>query len=237
MAQPSSEEFQLPILAPTESPKHGYRGAGEVEAPPSPSGLTIAISREAGARGATIARHAGEKLGWEVYSQEMLEYGAQNPDLRDDVRSKLSAKEVAWADARLRYLMDQPNSSRDPNIVALARLVLSLGAQGNAILLGRGAGFLLPSRSTLHVRLIAPLPDRVAYMTQYLRLTEEEAAQQVRNRDVRRTDFLSTHFHRKPNDMHVYDLIINTSMFGEDRSADLIAAAAKAKMAAEFGMD
>jgi cytidylate kinase len=237
MSGPSSDEFQLPILTPAESPLHGYRGDAEIASTPMPSALTIAISREAGARGATIAQLAGEKLGWEVYSQEMLEYGAQNAALRQDLRERLSAEAVGWVEGRLRHLLDQPIMSHDPSIVDLARLVLMLGAQGNVILLGRGAGFLLPNRSTLHVRLIAPLPDRVAYMSQWLRLTEEEAAEQVRKRDVRRTDFLSTHFHRKPNDMHVYDMIVNTSMFGEDRSADLIAAAAKAKMAAEFGMD
>jgi cytidylate kinase len=74
-------------------------------------------------------------------------------------------------------------------------------------------------------------------MSQWLRLTDEEAAEQVRKRDHRRTDYLATHFHRKPNDVHVYDLIINTSKFGEERSADLVVAAAKAKMAAVMGMD
>jgi cytidylate kinase len=74
-------------------------------------------------------------------------------------------------------------------------------------------------------------------MSQWLRLTEEEAAEQVRKRDHRRTDYLATHFHRKPNDVHVYDMVVNTSMFGEERSADLIVAAAKAKMSAVVGMD
>ena len=238
MPEPYSDEFQLPVLAPGETPLHGYRGADEVApAVRVPAGLTIALSREAGARGATIAQRAGEKLGWEIYSQEMLEYGAQNAALRQDVLDKLSPESIAWIDERLQHLLEKPNMSHNPNIVDLARLVLSLAAQGNVILLGRGAGFLLPRRSTLHVRLVAPLADRIAYMSQWLRLTEEEAAEQVHKRDQRRTDFLTTHFHRKPNDVHVYDMILNTSMFGEERSADLIAAAAKAKMSAVVGMD
>ena len=238
MPEPYSDEFHLPILAPAESPLHGYRGVGEdTQTQRVPAGLTIALSREAGARGATIAQRAGEKLGWEVYSQEMLEYGAQNAALRQDVLDKLSPESIAWIDERLQQLLDQPNMSHHPNIVDLARLVLALGAQGNVILLGRGAGFLLPRRSTLHMRLVAPLADRIAYMSQWLRLTEEEAAEQVRKRDQRRIDFLSTHFHRQPNDVHVYDMILNTSMFGEERSADLIAAATKAKMSAVVGMD
>jgi cytidylate kinase len=238
MTERYSDDFELPVVTPGESPLHGYRGADEAEpAIGIPAGLTIAISREAGARGATIAKRAGEKLGWEVYSQDMLEYGAQSASLRQDVLDKLPPTAVEWIDEQLQQLLEQPNMSHNPNIVDLARLVLSLGAQGNVILLGRGAGFLLPKRSTLHVRLIAPLQDRIAYMSQWLRLTEEEAADQVHKRDHRRTDYLATHFHRKPNDVHVYDMILNTSMFGEDRSADLVAAAAKAKMSAFVGMD
>jgi cytidylate kinase len=238
MTEHYSDDFNLPVIEPGQSPLHGYRGSDE-EAPALgvPAGLTIAISREAGARGATIAKRAGEKLGWEVYSQDMLEYGAQNASLRQDVLDKLPHGAAEWIEQHLQQLLEQPNLSHNPNIVDLARLVLSLGAQGNVILLGRGAGFLLPRRSTLHVRLVAPLQDRIAYMSQWLRLTEEEAADQVRKRDHRRTDFLATHFHRKPNDVHVFDMILNTSMFGEERSADLIAAAAKAKMSAIVGMD
>jgi cytidylate kinase len=238
MTERYSDDFDMPVLAAGESPLHGYRGEEDDESMLDvPAGLAIAISREAGARGATIARKAGEKLGWEVYTQDMLEYSAQNTTFRQDVIERLPTKAIEWIDEQLQRLLEQPNLSHHPNIVDLARLVLSLGAQGNVILLGRGAGFLLPRRSTLHVRLIAPLPDRVAYMSQWLRLTEEEAAEQVKKRDHRRTDFLSTHFHRKPNDVHVYDMILNTSMFGEERSADLIVAAAKAKMSAIVGTD
>jgi cytidylate kinase len=238
MTEAYSDDLDVPVLAPGQSPLHGYRGQNEEGATLGvPTGLTIAISREAGARGATIAQRAGEKLGWEVYSQEMLEFGAQNASLRQDVLDKLPANAIEWIEEHLQQLLEHPNMSHNPNMVDLARLVLSLGAQGSVILLGRGAGFLLPTRSTLHVRLVAPLQDRIAYMSQWLRLTDEEAAEQVRKRDHRRTDFLATHFQRQPNDVHVYDIILNTSMFGEERSADLVAAAAKAKMSAVVGMD
>lgn len=238
MPETYSDDFQLPLLQPAQTPLHGYRGAGETEPKIDvPSKLSIAITRETGSRGATIAQHAGEKLGWEVYSQEMLEYGAQTPSVREDLLGKLPKTASRWIDERLQYLLQEMNLSRHPNIVELARLVLTLAAQGNVILLGRGAGFILPPRSTLHVRLVAPLQDRIAYMSQWLRLTEEEAAEQVRKRDQQRNEYLATHFHRKPNDVHVYDMVLNTGLLGEERCADLIALAAKAKMTAVAGLD
>jgi cytidylate kinase len=84
------------------------------------------------------------------------------------------------------------------------------------------------------VRLTAPLDDRIAYMSQWLRLSMEAAAQQVATRDRRRAEFLETHFQRRPSDVYQYDLILNTSLLGEELCADLIAHAARSKMAARL---
>jgi cytidylate kinase len=238
MSAPYTDDFELPQVEEGASPLHGYRGPREgspVER--IPAGLTIAISREAGSRGATIAKRAGEKLGWDIYTQELVDYIVQHADARQELEEKLPVGALAWVEGQMSNLTANQHLSRIPAIQDLSRLVMMLGAQGNLILLGRGGGFVLPQSTTLHVRLVAPLADRVAYMSQWLRLTEEEAADQVRKRDQRRTEFLSSHFHRTPNDVHVYDMVLNTSLLGEERCSDLIAAAAKAKMSAIVGMD
>jgi cytidylate kinase len=111
-------------------------------------------------------------------------------------------------------------------------MVLSLGAQGEVILIGRGAGCILPPESTLNVRVVAPLADRIAYMSQWLRLTMEESAEQVQLRDARRAEFISTHFHLQPSDLYQYDLLLNSSRLGEELCAELIVQAAVAKLAA-----
>ena len=132
---------------------------------------------------------------------------------------------------RLQLLMREQNISQHPSVVNMTRVILALGAQGEVVLVGRGTGCLLPHDATLHVRIIAPLQDRIAFMAEWLRLTVEEATEQVRLRDERRTQFVSTHFHRQPGDVYQYDLLLNSSLLGEDLCADLIARAAKAKLA------
>ncbi len=47
---------------------------------------------------------------------------------------------------------------------AIRMLVESLAARGEAILVGRGAGYYLPPEMSLHVRIVAPLDDRIAHM-------------------------------------------------------------------------
>jgi cytidylate kinase len=196
-----------------------------------PAALTVAVSRESGARGGTIARRVGRKLGWQVFDQELLEYMAQEAGVNPGIFENLSAPLSSWAEGQLRRLIDGGEITAHPSVVNLARVVLTLAAQGQVVLIGRGAGNLLPHETTLHVRVVAPLPERIAYMAQWLRLTEEEAAARVRLRDDRRADFLSTHFRRQLGDVYQYDLILNSSLLGEEVCAELIAQAARARSA------
>jgi cytidylate kinase len=231
---PAGPEPELSEELVPDTPLHGFRGDGGTGAAPTvPLGLTIAVSREAGARGGTIGRRVGGKLSWAVFDQEVLEYMAQDTVASQGVAEELAPDAAAWVEARLEQLLREQDLSQNPSVVNLARVVLTLGAAGNAVLIGRGAGCILPRETTLNVRIVAPLPERVAYMSQWLRLTETDAADLVRQRDIQRNEFISTHFHRHPGDVHQYDLILNTSLLGEDACAELIAQAARAR-AADF---
>src|SRR5262249_48971408 len=147
------------------TPRHGYQGdRGATLKPPSvPVCATLAISRESGARGGTIGRRVASRLGWAVYDQELLEYMAQDAVVRQGVLDNLSAEASAWVEARLQQLLRQEQLSSQPSFLNLARLVLALGSQGEVVLIGRGCGHILPTESTIHARIVAPLEDRIAY--------------------------------------------------------------------------
>ena len=234
MEQTTTSETDAATREERESPRHGFQG-DRAPAPPPPSvpaSLTIAVSREAGSRGGTIARRAGKKLGWQVYDQELLEYIAQEGAFRQGIAEALPPAAAVWAEERLQALTREQNLSKHPAILELARIVLALGAQGDAIVLGRGAGCILPPESTLNVRIMAPLADRIAYMSQHLLRSEEETAIEVELRDRLRFEFITTHFHRQPTEVYQYDLLLNSKLLGEEISAELIAQAARAKLAA-----
>jgi hypothetical protein len=216
-----------------ESPRHGFQGDRGAAAPAStlPAGLSVAVSRESGARGGTIGRRVGRKLGWQVYDQELLEYMAQDTVVRQELFEGLSPAAHEWAEARLQRLLREQNLSQHPSILSLARVLLALGAGGGVVLIGRGAGCILPPEATLHVRVVAPEEERIAFMSQWLRLTLAEAAERVRLRDARRSEFVLTHFHRRADDIHQYDLVLNSSRLGEELCSELIAQAARGRAA------
>jgi cytidylate kinase len=216
-----------------ESPRHGYRGEGAASKQPFlPAGLTIAISREAGSRGTSIAKRAGAKLGWQVYTQDLLEYAAHEATARQEIMDNLSPAALHWVEEQLERLLDDRTAHWPSSLVDMARLMLSLGATGEVLLIGRGAGCMLPRHATLQVRIVAPLADRVAYMSQWLCLTGEEAARQVHLRDQSRTAFIQDHFQRQVADVYQYDLLLNSTLLGEELSAELLVQAARAKASA-----
>ena len=63
MSQPP--ELVEPEEARARPPAHGYQGdrGAPPAAPPGPAGASLAVSREAGARGGTIARRVARLLG------------------------------------------------------------------------------------------------------------------------------------------------------------------------------
>jgi len=223
------DDFQDDDIPVTETPRHGFRGDSAAPArAPLPLAPSIAISREVGARGTDIARRIGAKSGWTVYDNEVLGYTAQDPAAFDGLLAELPSEALSWIDARIRRLHERGLLADDPNFETVSRLILALGAKGEAIFVGRGAGFLLPRETTLHVRLTAPLPDRVAYMSQSLRLTPDEASTQVATREAKRGKFLAKCFHL-PESAIVYDMELNSSALGGDLCADLILAALRCK--------
>ena len=116
--------------AALKTPLHGYRGERAEAAPALPAGLTITISREAGARGGTIARHAGGKLGWQVYPQDLLEYVTQDASARQEILDDLPSGAEAWVEQQLNGLLQSQSISNNPSVIDLARVVLYLASRG-----------------------------------------------------------------------------------------------------------
>jgi hypothetical protein len=213
-----------------EPPLHGNQGdRGAAPGLEAPLGLTVAISRETGARGSSIAQLVGKKLGWQVYPQDLLEFLSSNESARSHVLTDVPKEAAHWAEGQLERLRSERIIRSGVELGEMPRLILTLAARGSAILVGRGAGYFLPRATTLHARVVAPLEDRVAFMAQWLRMSREDAAQQVHERDQKRAEYLLNAFDRRPGEPNDYDMILNSFFLGEEICADMIYAAVNGK--------
>ncbi|MDY3554123.1 cytidylate kinase-like family protein [Gemmata sp. JC717] len=221
-----------PVSIPFElqgAPVHGFRGNAPDGPLTHPRGLTVAISRQAGSRGTEIAKKVADILTWQVFDHDTLDYLVQNDDARAQLLADVPADARAWADAQLEHLQRDHKLNADPEVLPLIRLVLTVAARGNAVIVGRAAGFLLPPETTVHVRVIAPTEARVAYLAQELRLTRPEAAEEVRARDERRALFLDRTLARDPADPTAYDAVVNAERLGVEGAAQFIGWAVRTK--------
>ena len=193
-----------PDFAPI-TPLHGYRGEAAAATARPPRGLTVAITREAGARGGRIARRVGQLLGWQVFDQEMLGYLVQSETARVEMMADIPPDSLAWANLEHARQLDARH--------------LGGGDQTE----------LLPAATTVNVRIIAPLDQRVAYFSQWLRLTPSEAEIEVAARDRVRSALQIALVGSDPDDPTQYDLLLNSGRLGEAECAELIARAVRVK--------
>ena len=131
------DERDLSSLLPQESPHHGFRGEDSGRLRPAvPAALTIAISREAGARGGTIGRRVGRLLGWQVYDQELLDYVMQDSNVQQGLMDSLSEVAARWVEERLEGFQLRENGGLPAAILNVARTTLVLGARAGSQLVG-----------------------------------------------------------------------------------------------------
>ena len=215
-------------IDPYIGPLHGNRGETR-RRPGAPAGLTIAISRESGASGGSIARRIGQRLGWQVYTRELLEFLCANEAARQSILADVPPDATTWVNGQLDRLRRDHKLPKDADTDEMPRLLLTLASRGQVLLVGAGAGYYLPRDISLHVRIIAPPEDRVAHMADWLRLSPEEAARQVQTRDERRAEFLLKRFGMRSAEPYDFDLILNSGLLSEETCTEAILAALRGK--------
>jgi cytidylate kinase len=184
--------------------------------------FTVAIAREAGAPGTSVAREVGRRLGWQVYDHELLQHIAKEHNLRVSLLESLDERRQNWMVAYMEGFTQQPHMGESAYVHHLRQTLLSLGAHGCCVIVGRGAVHLLPPATTLRVRLVGALEDRVAMTMRNRGLSKAEAAKWVETTDRERTAFVKDHFFKDTADLLAYDLILNMSRWSVMECADLI---------------
>jgi cytidylate kinase len=196
----------------------------QAQSPPIPVARfqNVCISREAGAGGSALARMVGERLGWKVYDQELIEAIAHRMEVPiDDVRA-LDEQAPSMVQDWLLPLREEYYAPQEAYLDHLAKLIEAIGRAGESILVGRGAGFMLPRETTLSVRVIAPLKVRAQRLAERMGVSVRTARRAARDLDRRRAQFDRTMHRTDPNDAHHFDLVLETASLGLDICTEVV---------------
>jgi cytidylate kinase len=188
--------------------------------------ITVAISREAGSRGAEIARAAGARLGWPVYDREIINHIAAEKGLQAALLARLDERYVNWLEDAVRALCTRDSGTEGDFMRGLLELMASLGKAGHHVIVGRGTPHMLPAERTLRVRVIAPRAFRIAQVQKSQGMSASAAERWVDVTDRDRLRFAERYFGVNAADPLRYDLILNSSRLSIDECAALIEKAA-----------
>ena len=192
--------------------------------------LTITVSREAGSGGKLIAQKVAKRLSLQFYDQKLIDLIAKSANKRKEILQKLDEKERSLLDDMVKSLLDPEYLSENTFILKLATTIAALGKKGNAVILGRGANFILPAECTLRIRIIAPYLTRVYYTQKYEKRTKADAEKRVKRFDKDRKEFVRQYFGKNPSSSNYYDLVFNTKILQLDDIVDTIVLAARQRM-------
>ncbi len=193
-------------------------------------GPWIAVSRELGSGGSELARLLGEALGWHVYDREILSAVAAETH-RDTYNverfDEKGVREVGEYIAPL-ILPDDPGQARV--LLGLRHVIARIGREGRAVLVGRGANFVLHPSGGLRVRAIGTPAGRAEALARAEGIALHEARRRVTQSDAAQREFIRQAFQREIDDPTGYDLVLSPLALGLPASVAAILAATHAKL-------
>jgi cytidylate kinase len=173
-------------------------------------GPIITISREPGSGGSEISRRLAKALGMDLIGGQIIQHIADSAKMSRRVIESLDEKEVTFRDNLLMSLFGESRPWPAEYLKHLTRVIGTIGAFGNVIIVGRGANRVLPREKTFKVRIIAPLELRIKYFMDDSGYTRTEAEQYVVKTENNRKAFVRKYFNVDVADPQYYDIIINT---------------------------
>jgi cytidylate kinase len=198
---------------------------------PKKLGPYISLSRELGSGGSEISQRVAEKLGWHHYDREIIEAIASKSHVREELVFRFDEHVQNALETYMQNLFTNQLLDNTHYLQHLTRVLVSIAQYGNAVILGRGANFILPPETGLRVRVVAPFELRCQRLMQWKGYDEKTARQEIANQDKTRREFLHHHFRCKLEEPCAYDVVINTGHLGIDTAADIVIKLAETKLA------
>ena len=182
----------------------------------------ITISRIPGCNAWNIAKQISADLEIDFFDQEIVDKIAKNADVSRRVVETLDEQDnsivLDWLSAITAERHLWPYEYLDQ----LSKLIGTIGAHGHAVILGRGASYILPKEICLRVLVVAPLERRIENVREFYKVSEKVARQNVMGKESERVAFIRRYFHEDMLNPVNYDLVFNTEMCERDTVVEMI---------------
>ena len=186
---------------------------------------TLTISREPGSGGRVVAEKLAEKLDFKVFHQEVLLEIAKSADVSEKLLATLDEKGLTVLEDCISALVYDRHLWPDEYLKHLMKVIGAIGEHGRAIIVGRGANFVIPPENRFRLRIVAPQNVRIANVARTFDVTAEDAKRRIIRTESDRRAFVRKYFNAEIADPINYDFVINTDTLEIEKAADAVIAA------------
>jgi len=187
---------------------------------------TITIEREFGAGGTAIAEKLAERLGWKLWDQNLTaeiarlaqvdRASVERMDERcDSLFYRLMKVYMRGSFERSLPVAGLDHFDADSMVAFMQRLIERAADEGNCVIVGRGAPYLLRHRpDAFHVFIYAPLEEKILRVKASGK-NEAEAIELISTIDHERATFVQKYFSKEWPTRHLYHQMINSKVGDE----------------------
>jgi cytidylate kinase len=182
----------------------------------------ISISRQLGSGGAAIAEDVAKKMKFQLLDKTIVEAIASRTGTREHAVRTLEERGIGLLEESIRAALEPMSLTKSTYMKHLTEVLIVAAEHGCAVVMGRGAHFLLHQYPVFRVRVIAPLNIRIGRVSLRESIPFKEAEKKVRKIEAERADFIRNNFHTDINDPSHYDLVLNTEKMSFKQAALMI---------------
>jgi CMP/dCMP kinase len=204
----------------------------------------ITMSRQMGSGAEEVANRLCQEMGLRIFDKglmmrvatevgftdtQIVDYSEEKYELRNflDVLFR-RARTVAEVSTRVRT--GKGPDTVDTMVLNEARAIDLIRAtmnaayeRGNVLIVGRGGQAILEDKpNVLHVRIVAPLEQRIARVQTWEQCTAPQARRLITERDRATHEYLRTFHSIEVDDPTLYHLVLNTSKLDINQCVELI---------------
>ena len=196
----------------------------------------ITIGRQFGSGGKEIGEEISKRLGVPFYDKELLKEAAKASGICEELFDSFDEKPT---NSFLYSLVMDPQSlgfnsngelpiNHKVFLAAFDTIKKLANDNGSCVFVGRCADYALKDTpNVLNVFIYSDIENRVKRISEKYNLTEAKAKDLIKKEDKSRASYYNYYTSKRWGEMKGYDLCINTSAFGKERTVQMICDAAK----------
>jgi cytidylate kinase len=182
----------------------------------------ITIASEPGSGGRQIAFELAKACGFNLYDRILMDAIADSADVSAQVVDSVEKSRLAGIQEFVAMLADRHHLSPSDYLKHLMSILMVIADHGHAVIVGRGANYIIPAEEKLSVFVIAPLDDRTEYVAEQHGISAKDARRRIVQRESRRAAFIKQAFNADWHNPEHYDLVLNTHQLDVERSVKAI---------------